>query len=156
MLIPNYPYYMSFFYTSLAIYFTCLSGRDNHDIFYSMTLPIRKRDIVKSRFIPVIILQLAQIITAIPFAMIRSTFRLPGNYVGIEANVAFLGYPFWCWAYSIFFLHEVLSESGQGRKSFYMGDRCHYSLYNYCRSKRPCCSFYEKLYGYKRSGISCV
>lgn len=94
MLIPNYPYYMTFFYTSLAIYFTCLSSRENHGIFYSMTLPIRKRDIVKSRFISVIILQLSQVITAIPFAMLRSTFRLPGNYVGIEANVAFFGLSF--------------------------------------------------------------
>lgn len=94
MLIPNYPYYMTFFYTSLAIYFTCLSGRENHDIFYSMTLPIRKRDIVKSRFISIILLQLVQVIIAIPFAVIRSTFRLPDNYVGIEANVAFFGLSF--------------------------------------------------------------
>jgi len=94
MLIPNYPYYMTFFYTTLGIFFTCLSGRENHDIFYTMTLPIRKRDIVKSRFFLVIILQLAQIITAIPFAMIRRTYSLPGNLVGIDANVAFFGLSF--------------------------------------------------------------
>jgi hypothetical protein len=94
ILIPNYPYYMIFFYTALAIFFTCLSGRENHDIFYTMSLPIRKRDIVKSRFYLVIILQLAQIITAIPFAMIRRTFSLPGNLVGMDANVAFFGLSF--------------------------------------------------------------
>lgn len=42
MLIPNYPYYMTFFYTTLAIFFIYLSGRENHDIFYTMTLPYEK------------------------------------------------------------------------------------------------------------------
>lgn len=94
MLIPNYPYYVTFFYTTLAIFFTCLSGRENNDIFYSMTLPICKRDIVKSRFLHVVILEFAQILTAVPFALIRRTYTLPGNIVGIDANVAFFGFSF--------------------------------------------------------------
>ncbi len=94
LLIPNYPYYMIFFYTTLAIFFTCLSGRENHDIFYSMTLPIRKRDIVKSRFFLAILLQIANVILAIPFALIRRTFSMPGNQVGMDANIAFFGLSF--------------------------------------------------------------
>lgn len=93
-LIPNYPYYVLFFYTCLAVFFTCLNGRENHDIFYSMTLPIRKGDIVKSRFMHVVILQLAQILVTIPFALIRNTFISTENTVGIEANMAFFGFSF--------------------------------------------------------------
>lgn len=94
IIIPNYPYYVTFFYTALAVFFTCLSGRENNDIFYTMTLPIRKRDIVKSRFLHVILLELAQVIIAIPFAIIRSTYNLPGNLVGMDANTAFFGLSF--------------------------------------------------------------
>lgn len=91
MLIPNYPYYITFFYTTLGIYFTFLSSRENHDIFYTMSLPIRKKDIVKSKFIFVILIEFIQIIIAIPFAIIRKTYSLPNNIVGIEANIAFFG-----------------------------------------------------------------
>ncbi len=94
LLIPNYPYYVTFFYTGLAVFFTCLNGRENYDILYSMSLPVRKKDIVKSRFIFVIILQLSQVIVAIPFAIIRQKLPVPSNQVGMEANIAFFGLAF--------------------------------------------------------------
>lgn len=122
MLIPNYPYYMTFFYTTLAIFFTCLSGRENHDIFYSMTLPIRKRDIVKSRFTLVILLQLAQILTAIPFAMIRRTFNLPGNLVGMDANIAFFGLSFLMLGlFNLAFFTNYFKNTDKVGKSFLWG-----------------------------------
>lgn len=122
MLIPNYPYYMTFFYTTLAIFFTCLSGRENHDIFYSMSLPIRKRDIVKSRFFLVVILQLAQILTAIPFAMIRRTFSLPGNFVGMDANVAFFGLSFLMLGlFNLVFFTKYYKDTDKVGASFLMG-----------------------------------
>jgi len=122
MLIPNYPYYMIFFYTTLAIFFTCLSGRENHDIFYSMTLPIRKRDIVKSRFTLVIILELLQILTAIPFALIRSTFSLPGNLVGMDANVAFFGLSFLMLGlFNLVFFTKYYKDTDKVGKSFLWG-----------------------------------
>lgn len=91
MLIPNYPYYVTFFYTTLGVFFTFLSARENHDIFYTMSLPVRKKDIVKARLGFVIIAEIMQIIVAIPFALIRRTYSLPNNAVGIEANIAFFG-----------------------------------------------------------------
>lgn len=122
LLIPNYPYYMTFFYTTLAIFFTCLRGRENHDIFYAMTLPIRKRDIVKSRFYLVIILQLAQIIAAVPFAMIRSTFRLPGNYVGMDANIAFFGFSFiMLGLFNLVFFMKYYKDTDKVGQSFLWG-----------------------------------
>ena len=94
LLIPNYPYYVTFFYTGMAIFFTCLNGRENNDIFYTMLLPVRKRDIVRSRFAFVITLELLQMILAVPFAILRQSFDLPGNEVGMDANIAFFGLSF--------------------------------------------------------------
>lgn len=91
LIIPNYPYYVVFFYTGLAVFFICLTGRENNDVFYSLTLPIAKKDIVKARFAFVILLELAQVIIAIPFAIIRQSMPLPGNQVGMDANIALFG-----------------------------------------------------------------
>ena len=46
LIIPNYPYYVTFFYTSLAIFFTCLNGRENNDVYYTLLLPVPKRSVV--------------------------------------------------------------------------------------------------------------
>lgn len=94
LIIPNYPYYVIFFYTGLAIFFTCLNGRENNDVFYTLSLPVTKKDVVKSRFLFVIILELAQVIIAIPFAIIRQSMPLPGNQVGMDANIALFGLSF--------------------------------------------------------------
>ncbi len=94
LIIPNYPYYVTFFYTGLAVFFTCLNGRENHDVAYTMSLPVRKRDIVKARFAFVMLMQLLQVLLAIPFAALRQSFDMPGNQVGMDANIAFFGLSF--------------------------------------------------------------
>ena len=92
--IPNYPYYVTFFYTCLGIFFVFQANRENRDVYYMMTLPIRKRDTVKARFYLVVCIELAQVIACIPFAFIRDKFIPMNNQVGIEANVAFIGLSF--------------------------------------------------------------
>ncbi|MDO5559228.1 MAG: ABC-2 transporter permease [Oscillospiraceae bacterium] len=95
MLIPNYPYYVTFFYMTLAIFFICLGGRENHDIFYTMTLPVAKSSVVSARFIMAVILEITQIILALPFAILRSTFKsVPPNQAGMDANAAMFGISF--------------------------------------------------------------
>lgn len=91
LLIPNYPYYVVFFYSSLGIFFVCLSGRENHDIEYSAGLPVRKEDIVSARVLFAVIIELIQMVIAIPFAALREMMPLPGNQVGMDANIAFFG-----------------------------------------------------------------
>ena len=91
LIIPNYPYYLTFFYTSLGLFFLCLNGRENHDIAYSLTLPVRKREIVKSRIAFAAIIELAQLLTAIPVAILRQQLDPVGNAVGMDANIAFFG-----------------------------------------------------------------
>lgn len=91
VLIPNYPYYVAFFYSGLAAFFTCVTGRENNDVFFSLMLPISKRDIVKARYGYVLILELTQLILAVGFAFLRSALGFPANEAGIEANIAMFG-----------------------------------------------------------------
>lgn len=94
LLIPNYPYCVVFFYTSLAVFFICLTGRENHDVFYSVLLPIRKADVVKARFATVILLELLQVALAVPFAVLRQRLITAPNEAGMEANTALFGIAF--------------------------------------------------------------
>ena len=94
ILIPNYPYYVTFFYAGLAIFFTSLQGRENRDILYTMTLPVRRRDIVAARILFVMLYKVVLALLVIPFAILRATFPVPENQVGMEANVAFFGLSF--------------------------------------------------------------
>ena len=88
LIIPNYPYYVVFFYTGLSIFFTCLSGRENNDIFYSMLLPASKRKIVAARFLYAVILEIMQIVVAVPFALLRQSMDIGGNAVGMDAGIS--------------------------------------------------------------------
>lgn len=96
MLIPSYPYYVAFIYTCLAIFFVFMSGRENKDVFYTVSLPIKKSDAVKARCMMIAIIELAQMIISVPFAMLGTNINpnADGNQAGIEANVAFFGLVF--------------------------------------------------------------
>lgn len=94
LLIPNYPYYVAFFYTCLGIFFICLNGRENKDIEFMSVLPVRKREAVKARFLLTIILELAQLLLAVPFAWIQSHIIKQPNAVGMDANIALFGVAF--------------------------------------------------------------
>src|SRR5574344_259589 len=94
MLIPNYPLYVTFFYNGLRIFFTCLQGRENNDIFFSLILPVSKKDVVKARFCLVVIIEILQMIIAIIAALFRTIcLKLPNN-AGMDANIAFFGFSF--------------------------------------------------------------
>ena len=93
LMIPSYPYYVAFVYTCLGIFFIFLSARENKDIFFTASLPVRKSDVVKSRVFTVAIVELLQLAIGIPFAIIgaRINPNAAGNIAGIEANMAFFG-----------------------------------------------------------------
>lgn len=92
VLIPNYPYSVIGFYSCLGLFFTCLLGRENHDILYSLTLPISKKNIVKGRFASSIFIQGIQLIIMLPFIVMRQMISPLGNQAGVDANIALLGY----------------------------------------------------------------
>ncbi len=95
VLIPNYPYYVTFFYVMLGVYFMCLKGRENNDITYTMMLPVKKSSVVGARFIIVVILQATQVILAVPLSFLRNSFKsIPANQAGMDANAAMFGIAF--------------------------------------------------------------
>ena len=50
-LIPNYPYTVSFFYTTLGLFFIAQGARENHDVTFTLTLPVDKKAVVDGRFL---------------------------------------------------------------------------------------------------------
>lgn len=91
VLIPNYPYYVTFFYTTLGIFLMMQSARENRDLYYMALLPVTKREMVKARFLLVVALEALQLLACVPFMLLRASYGSVKNAVGIEANVAFLG-----------------------------------------------------------------
>lgn len=91
LLIPNYPYLVVFFYTTLAIFFTCLTGRENQDVTYTLLLPVSKRDVVRARFLLITLMEAAQLLSAVPFALLRQHLSPAPNLVGMDANAALFG-----------------------------------------------------------------
>lgn len=91
VLIPNYPYYITFFYTTLGIFLLLQSARENRDVFYMALLPVTKREMVKARFWTVATIELMQVVCCLPFMLLRAQYGEMKNEVGIEANAAFLG-----------------------------------------------------------------
>lgn len=122
LLIPSYPYYVAFFYTLLSIFFVFLSGRENKDVFYTVLLPIRKRDTVKARCLMVAIIQLAQIIISVPVAILSNYINTKGNLAGIDANVAFFGLVFVMLAlFNIIFIPTFYKTAYNAGRSFLYG-----------------------------------
>ena len=84
VLVPSYPYYVTFFYNALGIFLMLQAARENRDVYYMALLPVTKR----------VTLQLLQIAACIPFMLLRRSYAQINNPVGIEANLAFLGFGF--------------------------------------------------------------
>lgn len=92
VLIPNYPGYVPFFYICLSVFFIFNNAEINQDILYSMILPIKKSDMVKSRCIILALYEfIALIFTSFLCILRNKYFSLP-NDAGIELNLAFFGF----------------------------------------------------------------
>lgn len=119
LLIPSYPYYVAFIYTCLAIFLTFLTGRETKDVFYTVSLPIRKRDAVKARCLIIAVIELLQIIIAVPIAVLGVHINPKGNMAGIESNVAFFGFVFIMYAiYNVIFLTIFYKTAYKAGKAF--------------------------------------
>ena len=90
MLIPTYPLYVGLMYMCLAVFFTVMHFREANDVYFSMLLPIRKRDAVRARVLLCCLFETAQLVIAIPVAVLRNVLY-ESNPAGIEANPALFG-----------------------------------------------------------------
>ena len=95
LLIPQYPYYVAFFYLCLGVFFVFNIGRENRDVFYTALLPVPKREIVKARVLVIAGLQLVQMLLAVPIGILSVKINpLGGNPAGIDINPALFGLGF--------------------------------------------------------------
>ena len=91
LLIPSWLYFIAFGYIYIAFFNTFTIGRANQDIFFTVSLPIPKRDMVRARILSITIIELLQIGFAVPFVFLNNKIYPAGNMIGIDVNFAFLG-----------------------------------------------------------------
>ena len=91
ILVPGYPYGVSCFYMGLAIYFICLTARENHDAVYTLTLPVSRRDAVRARILFCAALQAADLLLIGLFILVKNQIGCMPNPAGLDAGVALLG-----------------------------------------------------------------
>ena len=91
MLIPGYPMYVPFFWTTLGLFYACLSARENNDLYYTLLLPVRKRDAVRARGLYFALMELLQILACVLFAILRYVLKIGPNNAGMDVNVALFG-----------------------------------------------------------------
>ena len=91
VLIPGYPYTVSCFYMGLAIYFICLTARENHDASYTLTLPVSREDTVRARILLCCCLELVQMVLMGLMILVKFAIGTMPNPAGLDAGVALIG-----------------------------------------------------------------
>ena len=91
ILVPGYPYGVSCFYMGLAIYFICLTARENHDAAYTLTLPVTRREAVKARILFCTALEVADLLLMGVFILIKNAIGNMPNPAGLDAGLALIG-----------------------------------------------------------------
>lgn len=92
IIIPSYPYSIVFLFGCLGPFISFYYSRETNDTFYTATLPLRKRDVVKGKCLMVIISQMCMLLISVPFAILRVYILPDGNPLGMEANVLFYAF----------------------------------------------------------------
>jgi len=93
-LIPNWLYFIAISY----VFFITISNlfaatKAQNDIGFSILLPVRKRDIVKARFLSIIAIELIHTAVAVVFAVLNHYIYKGDNFF-LEPNAAFFGFTF--------------------------------------------------------------
>lgn len=103
--IPSYPLVVSFLYALIGFVYMFNGARENNDMYYSCLLPVRKVDMVKARFLTVVVVELAQIVVSIPFLFINGALMKEGNLAGMPGNLTLLGEAFvYCGLFNLIFI----------------------------------------------------
>ncbi|MBQ0059151.1 MAG: ABC-2 transporter permease [Lachnospiraceae bacterium] len=108
-LFPGYPILMDGFFLGLGIFFTYQQARECDDVIYTVLLPVRKKDVVTSKYAFVIMIQMANFILCVLLTLLRMTvLKDAGVYLAnvmMNANLMYLGFLLMVYAcFNIFFL----------------------------------------------------
>ncbi len=95
-LIPGYPILVGAFFVCLGIFQSFQYSREANDILYSALLPIRKRDVVKAKYISTVMFQMMSLTIFAVCTVLRMTaLRDAAPYVNnvlMAANLTFLAF----------------------------------------------------------------
>ena len=91
ILIPNYPYAVSFFYVTLGVFFICLTGRENHDAAFTAALPVTRKQMVQGRILMVCCLEMLDLLAVGLMLWVKSLIGYTPNQAGMDANIVLLG-----------------------------------------------------------------
>ena len=91
--VPNYPYEVIFFFSTLSTFFYFLQTRENKDISFSLELPIKKKHLPIAKIITICIFQSILLIFTLILSIIKQSVIAPNmliNFSGISANLALI------------------------------------------------------------------
>ena len=91
ILVPGYPYTVSFFYTMLGLFFVAQGARENRDVTFTLTLPVEKRAVVDGRFLLTLVLELCSLLLAGLMIALHNILIPQPNPAGLDANIALIG-----------------------------------------------------------------
>ena len=91
VLVPGYPYAVCCFYTTMAVFFVCLTARENHDASYTLTLPVTRREAVQARILFCACLEIAQLILMGLMIPLKNLMGTQPNPAGLDAGLALIG-----------------------------------------------------------------
>lgn len=118
--IPGYPILLGAFFTTLGIFYSYQTTRENNDIGYSLLLPVSKADIVKSKFAFTVFIELVSFTVMTAITLVRMTLLKDAPaYVAnalMCANFAFLGF-----ALLIFGVFNFIFVRGFFKTAYYFG-----------------------------------
>ena len=95
-LLPGYPILLGAFFVSFGIFQTFQSAREANDIIYSALLPVSKADVVKSKFVSAVFIELCgfaimAVLTLIRMTVLKDAAVYRANAL-MTANFVFLGF----------------------------------------------------------------
>lgn len=119
-MIPGYPILVGGFFICLGIFYTFQFAREYNDVLYTALLPVRKRDVVKARYLFVVCIQLAGtvifgLLTLLRMTALRDVQVYQTNPM-MNANLVFLA-----WLLVIMMLFNVIFMGGFYKTAYYYG-----------------------------------
>ena len=119
-LIPGYPILCGAFFTTLGLFQTFQSMRENNDTVYSALLPVSKSSVVRGRYAFVVFIEMCSFAIMVAMTLLRMTaFANSAVYRAnalMNANLVFLGF-----ALLIFGCFNSIFVAGFYKTAFYFG-----------------------------------
>ena len=118
-LIPRYPILVGAFFICLGVFYSYQSAREGGDILFTVLLPIRKRDVVRSKYLFTAMFQLIGFAVMAILTALRLTVLRDGVYADnplLAANFTFLAF-----ALLIFLEFNAIFVGGFFKTAYYYG-----------------------------------